>query len=525
MQISLVRSIASKRFNHFFEVIMVMFRRKLLSTVAVLGALQGCGAVTNQLSVTSAYTDTEAYKEFYQKSFKEACDAIDKDPAKYGEAYVKTLDSLRKQSNVLACDTLTSTFAGKKLDFAASGFPIALDLLIKLQGVQALDLSNNGLKDISGLQERYNGITVNSGKWGTSTEGRFKELRLQNNEITDASVVQQFKYLETLNLANNKIEKIDDVSTSFSGLGSLRVLDLSNNPLSFPESNGQVDVGSFLYKFLRDTGALVYLDVSNTKLQNLDPFRGRPSLHYLIADNLKLNGRKDSMNLIGLQYVSMRNTTGVAAAMFRSSQELIYADFSGSDLNGFENFIPASNANNNSTPRSKNDLTFLFVTGSKATSFDAVPMAPNLAYFGAAHTGFTEALGTNLVLADYRNTQVTDAGVEGQSLQSECTGKERCLQLETGKNAVDLSYTRYFCKSELNAQGECENPHQVCDASTITYKYHSGANSPVKQICCDVPEGVTPSLPGLGEIPSTVDPADGKAKICVDLNLASSFFR
>ncbi|HYX33918.1 MAG TPA: hypothetical protein VE954_12450 [Oligoflexus sp.] len=503
---------------------------KYFPAIGMIAALQGCSPAsldTDQVSKTSSTTAVPS--QIASLTFEQACKAIGTAPTNFKDSYVKTLESLREQSTKgKTCGELQNAFKGKKLNFASAGFPIALDLLIKLPSIRALDISNNGLKDITGLQTYEGTKLIGTGDWGR-TGSPLLELWAQGNELSDASVVQYFPYLKKLDLSNNNITDLEgsaaiarSLADSKIGITTLQYINLANNPITFPVVDGLLE-NSATYKFLTAATAMTFVDISNTKIQSLR-FAYSRHVKYLVADNLNLTqDLSQSGALVSLQYVSLRNTTGVKEGYFRHSKNLIFADFTKSDLASLANFTEPSDPNDPDWSYTKNDLSFLFVSGTKVSTFDPILTGPNLNYFGANDSAFTAAPGSNLVLGDYRNTVVTDDPKATQVALVSCAGQPNCVAVPATVEATSLAYDRFFCKGDLNAQGVCETPHEVCDASTITYTHVDGPNSLITSICCNVPDGVNPSLPGIGNI-ATVN-VGGVNKICVDVPSDESFFQ
>ncbi|MCX6132115.1 MAG: hypothetical protein NTX25_24045 [Proteobacteria bacterium] len=426
-------------------------------------------------------------------------------------------------SGVSECSQLLSAFINKKINLSSSNFPIALNLLIKLQGVRSLDLSYNNLEDISELQIRYkNGpqiVTVINGDWDRA-ETPLRELFLQGNKIKDAGVATFFRKLEILDLSDNSIENFEsnkDIPIVNPGLTDLRVLKLANNPLKIPSNDTSMIRTSETYNFLLHLNSLNYLDISNTNLQTIDFTLNLNKLSYLISDNLKIT---ETQNVNGLpftqlQYLSLQKSTGIKHEYFNTAKNLVFADFSGSDLATLNNFTKPNNFNP-PIDWTKYNLAFLFVANTKLSSFDAIVNAPNLQYFGAMSSEFnTEINSPTLALADYRFSSLTDFSLAEQTATTNCNDREKCIQAPSTMDSLELVAAKFFCKTPLNASGICENPHQTCDGNTVSYKHSSGPNSVITEICCTVNENEEPSLPYLGSIPTTV--RDGKRKICASL--------
>lgn len=80
----------------------------------------------------------------------------------------------------------------------------------KLDAINEIDLSNNQISDLSGI-EKFSNIRI---------------LKLNNNEITGIEGLENLKRLEKLFLRNNRITKINGLNN----LINLTHIDLSNNP-------------------------------------------------------------------------------------------------------------------------------------------------------------------------------------------------------------------------------------------------------------------------------------------------------
>lgn len=102
-------------------------------------------------------------------------------------------------------------------------------LISKMPSLKYLDLSNNSIKDISGVSEmRY-----------------LKELNLSNNALMEINGLESLSGLEVLNLEGNLISMVDNLDTSINRIGfvstkikisekkqsldSLKVVNLKNN--------------------------------------------------------------------------------------------------------------------------------------------------------------------------------------------------------------------------------------------------------------------------------------------------------
>jgi hypothetical protein len=118
-----------------------------------------------------------------------------------------------------------------------------------LEQLHILDLSKNQINEI--FKENFIGLK------------RLDTLILRENHLTYLSYAtfSHCRKITTLDLSDNKISMID--SNTFYLLNNLKILLLSNNPL------GERSLTYSLFKPLKN---LQYLDLENTKLENLSPF-------------------------------------------------------------------------------------------------------------------------------------------------------------------------------------------------------------------------------------------------------------
>lgn len=139
-------------------------------------------------------------------------------------------------------------------------------------GLEKIEINLDGLSKLSELTD----IRVNSTKLQTLEALKnlnLSNLSLEENEITDISVVSNMSNLERLDLENNKITDIKPISK----LEKLVTLYLYGNPIS--------DITP-----LKNNGSIEALLIQKTDVSNIEILKSMPNLHRLRIDgNKKLN--------------------------------------------------------------------------------------------------------------------------------------------------------------------------------------------------------------------------------------------
>lgn len=213
-----------------------------------------------------------------------------------------------------------------------------------LKDITSLDLSNQGITDISGLQNCVNLQSLDlSYNQITSVEPLLdlydlKDLNLSHNKISDVSYLSNLTCLEQLNLSDNDVSDFsysrentkddddsdyDKISQSvFENMAHLTFLDLSNSStdVSYSYNNyidsSDLDDLKYLIRLtslnlkgtsvssltnLEDIKTLTTLNLNNTSVTNLDPLEELTDLTYL---DLSKNSAIDSDDLKPLQYLT-----------------------------------------------------------------------------------------------------------------------------------------------------------------------------------------------------------------------------
>jgi len=222
-----------------------------------------------------------------------------------------------------------------------------------LKNITSLDLSNQGITDISGLENctglqsldlSYNQITkVNP----LLKLDNLKDLNLSHNKISDVSYLSNLTSLNELNLSDNDISNLgesrkntkdnddtdyDEVSDSvFKYMTELTSLDLSNSSAdksySYRNSISSSDLDDLKYLTkltslnLKGTGvgsltnlekltSLTTLNLNNTSISSLDSLKKLINLTYLdLSNDESIDGDdlKPLQNLTGLKYLNLAN--------------------------------------------------------------------------------------------------------------------------------------------------------------------------------------------------------------------------
>lgn len=217
-----------------------------------------------------------------------------------------------------------------------------------LKNITSLDLSNQGITDISGIENctglqsldlSYNQIT--------SVEPLLKlydlkELNLNHNKISDVSYLSNLTSLRELNLSDNDINDLgqsrkntkdnddtdyDKVSDSvFKYMFELTSLDLSNSNIDRNSiSSSDLDDLQYLTRLtslnlkgtsvdsltnLEKVTSLTTLNLSNTDVSDLDSLKKLTNLTYLdLSHDGSIDGDdlKPLQNLTGLKYLNLAN--------------------------------------------------------------------------------------------------------------------------------------------------------------------------------------------------------------------------
>jgi len=223
--------------------------------------------------------------------------------------------------NVSTGDSSTTTFKDNRLEKLIRdkvGMPTGTLNYSDLKNITALDLSNQGITDITGLENCMN----------------LKSLDLSYNQITSVKPLLKLYDLKDLNLSHNKIS---DVSY-FSNLTSLEKLNLSDNKVSdFSYSRKNTKdyndtdydkVSDSVFKYMTH---LTYLDLGNSNVSGSYSYQNSISssdlsdLKYLISlVSLNLNGTDVSSlsNLEKLTKLTTLNLSGTDVSSLDSLKKL-----------------------------------------------------------------------------------------------------------------------------------------------------------------------------------------------------------
>ncbi len=157
-----------------------------------------------------------------------------------------------------------------------------------MPNLRTLDLSNNQIKDISGI----------------SKIPYLKHLDLSNNGISNIKALGALKFLKTLKINNNKnLNEIDAIGN----LEYLEKLDLSNNNIKYlPSFKGLIyvkdlNLSNNKIENINSLNALKYLetvDLSSNKIGNIEPLRDCVQILDLnISGNEKIRSLSSISNL------------------------------------------------------------------------------------------------------------------------------------------------------------------------------------------------------------------------------------
>lgn len=125
-----------------------------------------------------------------------------------------------------------------------------------VQNITSLDISSEGIEDISGIENLVN----------------LKGFDLSHNEISNISAINGLSDLQTLDLSYNRISDISILR----GLNNLHTLKLNNNEIS--------DIG-----IIQSLNNLKSLELSNNKISNINPLKGLTNLETLFLNNNEIS--------------------------------------------------------------------------------------------------------------------------------------------------------------------------------------------------------------------------------------------
>lgn len=189
-----------------------------------------------------------------------------------------------------------------------------------LRNITSLDLSNQGITDIAGIQNCTN----------------LKSLNLSYNSIEDIAPIIGLTQLEDLNLSHNQIEDISYISN----LSSLKSLNLSDNLIddldhsrrsykdsSSNSSNGYEELSDNVFKNLTH---LVSLDLSNPDEKSSSyPY-------YYSGDRNKISSIDNLKDLVNLTYLNLQGTSASNLSYLEKMTKLDTLNISHSNVSGLD---------------------------------------------------------------------------------------------------------------------------------------------------------------------------------------------
>ncbi|MCH3964256.1 MAG: cell wall-binding repeat-containing protein [Clostridium sp.] len=258
--------------------------------------------------------------------------------------------------NASTGDSSTTVFKDSNLEKLIRekvGMPVGTLNYSDLKNITSLDLSNQGIKDISGLENCVNLKSLDlSYNQITSVKPLLKlynlqDLNLSHNRISDVSYLSNLTSLGQLNLSDNDIDTLgysrknskddddddyDKTSDSvFEYMTRLTSLDLSNSSTDgsykYKNSISSSDLSDLKYLIrltslnlkgtnvgsltnLEKLTTLNTLNLSDTNVSNLDTLKKLTNLTYLdLSSNDSIDGNdlKPLQNLTGLKYLNLSN--------------------------------------------------------------------------------------------------------------------------------------------------------------------------------------------------------------------------
>ncbi|WP_050607466.1 leucine-rich repeat domain-containing protein [Clostridium niameyense] len=170
-----------------------------------------------------------------------------------------------------------------------------------LKNLKDVNLSNTKVKDISPLKNSTSIKILNINETNVSNiqSAEFmkslEKLYLVNTKITSIKPITNLNKITELDISKCDIEFNDEYKNSIKSLNNLTKLNISNNP--------KVDDCSFI----KDLTNLVYLDMKNTNINNIDNLGNLSKLEYLNISNTKVTNTKIIKNFPKLRKI---DTTG-----------------------------------------------------------------------------------------------------------------------------------------------------------------------------------------------------------------------
>ena len=241
----------------------------------------------------------------------------------------------------------------------------SLDVLGDVEIDDLLDLSNNAIKDISGVetQETVKRLRLQNNQIESLISTNWPNIRTlnaSNNSIKELGGLARSTRLWSLNLSGNKIERVKSTDLPASlealdltrnriedvgflrGLPRLRVLSLGSNvinsiDLSDAKELEELDlaVNQLNQVSLAGLPSLVKLTLSNNFIERLS-LKDLSKLEALIVDNTNLQSMPDLTSMKSLRYVSMQNNRLKSLDDLLLSDSVLSMDLSWNELTSLE---------------------------------------------------------------------------------------------------------------------------------------------------------------------------------------------
>jgi len=178
--------------------------------------------------------------------------------------------------------------------FKMSNLDDVIVYLHKLKSLTYLNLNNNDLTDIS-LLSTFKGLT---------------RLSILSNKVKDVSPLKELTLLRTLNLGRNQIRKIRPLSQ----LQNLRVLWLIDNQISDLENIKKLKLSALSLggnnlediSFLKDQISLQILHLQNNKIHDLQPLKELAQLNDLMLQSNQIKNLSGLENLRKVKSIALQ---------------------------------------------------------------------------------------------------------------------------------------------------------------------------------------------------------------------------
>lgn len=219
--------------------------------------------------------------------------------------------------------------------------------------IKSLDLKNKGIKDLSGIENFSNLVSIDLSNDYTyendssnneisninSLKGltKLEILNLKCNPISEISQLSKLVNLKELNLFNDNISNVDVLQN----LSNLEKLDLGNYRHGQLYYNTISDINS-----LKDFKKLTYLNLSFLGISDLTPIKNLDSLTYLNAIFTSVSNLTPLENLTKLNYLDLSYTNVSDLHSLESLKSLTYLNL-GNVTNGtITDITPLNNLTN-----------------------------------------------------------------------------------------------------------------------------------------------------------------------------------